>query len=322
MKYLRFRQEAGKWNGTLFSCFYKPLKSDISARPLALTASLLHSFTGDVFTQNLDTGERLHSAYQNGVWQNPAKSKTQRKTSSCTTYYTCHWNVHCPADAGGDQADYYSSSTGGCDEPTGFTLSCGYRTEYTLIEQIEGITVCDDPNDPDPNEPLPPAPVPAVSDPIIDGDAYVIRPHHNLSQILAISTYNGGNRNGVPIFQKTANYYDPGQVWIITSAGNGYWYLKSNTTDYRSRYDLYLDIGGFATAPGAKAVGWEFQGAINQQWQLTLQSNGMYTMTARHSGHVLEIGGASTAPYAQANQWIYYGHASQQWLIYHYTRLP
>ncbi|WP_080241345.1 RICIN domain-containing protein [Spirosoma rigui] len=76
-----------------------------------------------------------------------------------------------------------------------------------------------------------------------------------------------------------------------------------------------LDVANVSTADGARIHQWSYNGATNQQWQLTDLNNGYYSLKAVHSGKMMDIANGSTADGALAIQWASHGEANQQFKL-------
>lgn len=296
LKYLRFQQVAGKWQGCLFSCFYKLPAGDIKQYgERALTPALLSDFTGEVFTQKLDGGEVLHSSYQNGAWQKPTGT-AKGKTTGCKVYYFCQWVLGCANDKSVPGETYYTSSEGGCEEPRGYTLGCGSFTTYSLAQQIYNGTVCDDPGNPGDG--------PDTEYPTIVPDSeYIIK---NMNSNLRLITENEANTAGTRIVQNYRADY-----WRVTSVGGGYYTIA------RQPGGQVIGVQGASTASGAQLSLGSYTGAYEQQWAITKEPNVYltYKIISRKSGLALEPANSSTSPRAFVTQGVYAGVNNQLWII-------
>jgi hypothetical protein len=76
-----------------------------------------------------------------------------------------------------------------------------------------------------------------------------------------------------------------------------------------------LDASGGATANGTPIIQWTYTGGTNQQWRLTRNSAGYYTITGVGSGKALDIPYATTWPGTQLHLWTPTGQPNQQWVI-------
>lgn len=295
LKYMRFQQVAGKWKGSLFSCFYKLPAGDIKQHPARiLTPALLSDFTGDVFTQMLDGGDVLHSTYQDGAWKKPVSNTG--KTAGCKVYYFCQWTLGCSNDKSVPGETYYTSSEGGCEEPSGYTLGCGSFTTYSLAQQVYNGTVCDDPGNPG-DEPDPQYPN------IVLDSEYIIK---NMNSNLRLMTENEANTAGTRIVQNYRADY-----WRVTSVGGGYYTIA------RQPGGQVIGVQGASTASGAQLTLGSYTGAYEQQWAITKEPNVYltYKIISRKSGLALEPLNSSTSPGAFISQGVYSGVNNQLWII-------
>ncbi|WP_239516382.1 RICIN domain-containing protein [Streptomyces sp. ICC1] len=76
-----------------------------------------------------------------------------------------------------------------------------------------------------------------------------------------------------------------------------------------------LDDPAGSTAPGTQLITWTPHGGPNQQWRLTLNTDGSYTLANGSSSLCADVAGGSTAPGAAVVQAACGGGDSQRWLI-------
>ncbi|GAA1942238.1 RICIN domain-containing protein [Kitasatospora viridis] len=80
-----------------------------------------------------------------------------------------------------------------------------------------------------------------------------------------------------------------------------------------------LDDPASSTTAGTQLISWGLHGGPNQQWRLTPQDDGGYTLTNAVSGLCADVDGGSTAAGASVIQWTCTGGSNQHWRV---TRLP
>lgn len=157
-RYLRFEQVNNQWLASVRSYFYTLPKGGLQPPITEVSAAkFLSTFTGDVLTQVLETGEVTHSTYRNGKWQPPQSNKpasgtAARASAYCGTFYDCSWYLSCPPPY--TYRDVRIIGTTGqdyCEPPYGYTLECGYETQYDL-QASYSYQACEDTGD-DPGNP-------------------------------------------------------------------------------------------------------------------------------------------------------------------------
>jgi Ricin-type beta-trefoil lectin domain-like/Secretion system C-terminal sorting domain len=76
-----------------------------------------------------------------------------------------------------------------------------------------------------------------------------------------------------------------------------------------------LDVSGISQANGAVLQQYQYLQQTNQQWGLTQNSNGSYTIRARHSNKVVDVFQALQTENASIVQYDNFNGANQQWNI-------
>lgn len=76
-----------------------------------------------------------------------------------------------------------------------------------------------------------------------------------------------------------------------------------------------MDDPGSSTTAGTQLITWTAHGGSNQQWTLTANSDGSYTMVNGASGLCADVDGGSTAAGAAVIQWTCTGNDNQHWVI-------
>ena len=133
--------------------------------------------------------------------------------------------------------------------------------------------------------------------------------------------YNvNGNKYLSPYFRCTQGEYivqyesRGANYWKFKWAGNDYYYIMNTIT---SNGNLYMDISGASTAPGASNIIWSFNGNDNQKWKVIMRDEymGDCNIQNKNSGLFLDISGASQDEGAQDIQWTPNGGNNQKWRI-------
>lgn len=109
------------------------------------------------------------------------------------------------------------------------------------------------------------------------------------------------------IHQWTLGNDQANQKWIVTSTGDGYWYIKSVHSG------LSLDIKDWSTADGGQLLQYYWGNQANQKWKIEHMSDGYYKLTNQYSGKVLDVSNSSTADGAKVQQWTSNDSAAQRW---------
>ncbi|QDQ03793.1 NPP1 family protein [Bacillus sp. BD59S] len=89
--------------------------------------------------------------------------------------------------------------------------------------------------------------------------AYQIKNIANQNLVLAWNDLNGSNN-----VVATSNQNKEEQYWILTEAGNGYYYVRN-----KKDQNKVLDVSGYGTANGTNVTVYNFHGGNNQTFQLS-----------------------------------------------------
>ena len=127
-----------------------------------------------------------------------------------------------------------------------------------------------------------------------------------------LDVVNGSADNGTNIQQWTYNGYDS-QKFQIKSDGNGYYYILTGASGYKSG----VDIENGSSADGANVLQWEFWGGDMQKYTFTKNSDGSYAIKTKASGGAaaLDVYNMSGDDGANVCQWSYWGGAGQHWVL-------
>ena len=103
-------------------------------------------------------------------------------------------------------------------------------------------------------------------------------------------------------------------IWKTIDAGNGYYYLVSGVGDGGT---YCLDVTGKSTENGANIEIYQYGGGTNQQYYITSNSDGSYTLKTRVSGNksAVEIKDAGVQSGNNVQQWTLNGHNCQNWIF-------
>jgi Ricin-type beta-trefoil lectin domain-like len=85
------------------------------------------------------------------------------------------------------------------------------------------------------------------------------------------------------------------------------WFIQSLSTG------KYLDDPGFSEDRGTLIQQFEYNGGLNQQWEIVDLNNGYYVIVNEYSGKVLDVPGFATGDNVQIQQYTFNGGSNQQW---------
>ena len=117
-----------------------------------------------------------------------------------------------------------------------------------------------------------------------------------------------------------------GLILLLVAAFTLLWTsLAKAETDYTGTYvlrstngsDMVMDVeGGVNSGKGSNIIQWTFHGGVNQQWKLTRQADGSYTIASLlATGYLMDVYGASVNQGVQIIQWPSNGGDNQKWLV-------
>ncbi|UYZ63623.1 RICIN domain-containing protein [Hymenobacter weizhouensis] len=125
----------------------------------------------------------------------------------------------------------------------------------------------------------------------------------------------GGIRKGSKV-----QLYGSGQRWLVESAGNGFFYLTPEAVMTQSP-KLRLDVVDGKSTRGTytNVQIWTPNDSDAQKWKIEPAgpANGIYNLTARHSGKRLDVASSSTADGAAVRQWRPNSSDAQRWQLTH-----
>lgn len=127
---MRFKRENQHWVCNIVEYFYKEKESNLSiSRNIESYQHFISSFTGKLFVTEPLTKQVSSFDYVQGKRQT-----TQARSSAATSclQYSCTWYLSCPPGFYIGEAIVVGTGGDSCEEPTGYTLSCGYDTRYQL----------------------------------------------------------------------------------------------------------------------------------------------------------------------------------------------
>jgi hypothetical protein len=85
------------------------------------------------------------------------------------------------------------------------------------------------------------------------------------------------------------------------------WFIQSLSSG------KFLDDPGFSEDRGTLIQQYDFNGGLNQQWEIVDLNNGYYAIVNEWSGKVLDVPGFATDDRVQIQQWTFNGGTNQQW---------
>jgi hypothetical protein len=149
------------------------------------------------------------------------------------------------------------------------------------------------------------------------GDVYTLAALHS-GRCLDVA--GARNDNGADVLQWDCHGKD-NQAWRITKEGDGSYRLTARHSG------KCLDVAGAELKKGANVFQWDCHSGNNQKWKISATSSaapppatpplaeGLYTLTARHSGKCLDVAGASGKSGANVLQWDCHGKDNQKWRL-------
>jgi beta-glucanase (GH16 family) len=114
---------------------------------------------------------------------------------------------------------------------------------------------------------------------------------------------------GTNIQQWTLGNNQANQKWVVTSTGDGYYWIKSSLSGF------CLDVSNWSTADGAQIDQWTWGNQANQKWKIESTGSGWYKLTNQNSGKVLDVSASSTADGAKIQQWTSNDSSAQRWQL-------
>ena len=144
-----------------------------------------------------------------------------------------------------------------------------------------------------------------------NGSCYKIK---NVNSGLYMQVEGGIAANGTNVQQWGTLDGTVHDIWKTIDAGNGYYYLVSGVGDGGT---YCLDVTGKSTENGANIEIYQYGGGTNQQYYITSNSDGSYTLKTRVSGNksAVEIKDAGVQSGNNVQQWEINGHACQNWIF-------
>jgi hypothetical protein len=144
------------------------------------------------------------------------------------------------------------------------------------------------------------------------GDVYTIAALHSGK---CLDVAGARKDNGADVLQWDCHGKD-NQDWQITKEADGSFRLVARHSN------KCLDVFEAGLNNGANVIQWGCSGANNQKWKISSAqppapplAEGLYTLTARHSGKCLDVAGASGKSGADVLQWDCHGKDNQKWRL-------
>ena len=143
-----------------------------------------------------------------------------------------------------------------------------------------------------------------------EASTYRIKNVHS-GKYLGIDLSKSSNSNA---FQCDENNSGGETLWRLFSAGDGYYYLISNTGDGAS---MALDINGKKTSNGTNIAGYNFNGNDNQKFMMTKNPDGSYKILTKITNcqSAVEVENAQSQSGANVQQWANNGADCQDWIF-------
>ena len=143
------------------------------------------------------------------------------------------------------------------------------------------------------------------------GACYKIK---NVNSGLYMQVEGGSASNGANVQQWGTADYTVHDVWKIVNAGEGYYYLISGVGDGGT---YALDVTGKSKENGANIEIYQYNGAANQQFYITKNSDGSYTIKTRITGNnsAVEVKDGGLQSGDNVQQWVLNGFSCQNWFF-------
>ena len=135
---------------------------------------------------------------------------------------------------------------------------------------------------------------------------------------LCLDVAGGTAKNGANLQVYTPNNTKSQKFkFILKDSQTGQKVLEDGT--YRIATSLNtnigLDVSNASTANQANVQIWKYDNVIQQQFNITYNKNGYYTIIPVHSGKVIDIQGGSNKPGSNVQQYENNGTSAQKWII-------
>ena len=136
----------------------------------------------------------------------------------------------------------------------------------------------------------------------------------NANSGLYMQVEGGLAENGTNVQQWGTTDGTVHDIWKTINAGNGYYYLVSGVGDGGT---YCLDVTAKGTANGTNIEIYQYREVINQQYYITQNSDGSYTIKTRITGNksAVEIKDAGVQSGNNVQQWELNGHPCQNWFF-------
>ena len=143
------------------------------------------------------------------------------------------------------------------------------------------------------------------------GACYKIK---NVNSGLYMQVAGGAAANKANVQQWGTADYTVHDIWKIIDAGSGYYYLISGVGDGGT---YALDVTGKSKENGANIEIYQYNGAANQQFYITKNSDGSYTIKTRITGNnsAVEVKDGGLQSGDNVQQWVLNGFSCQNWFF-------
>ncbi len=137
-------------------------------------------------------------------------------------------------------------------------------------------------------------------------ECYAISARHSgkILEVAALTTLDGIN------IQQNDWREAKNQIWKIKSEEPDYFRIESTANSNK-----VLQVNASANTDGAKANQWTWTNGNNQKWKFTRNSEGYYSITAKHSQKALDVYGVDRNSGASLVQWANTNSNNQQFAV-------
>ncbi len=136
----------------------------------------------------------------------------------------------------------------------------------------------------------------------------------NVNSGLYMDVEGGTQADGTNVQQWGATDSGKHNSWTLESAGNGYYYIKSQLGDGQT---YYLDVADGKSADGSNVQIWTDNDTSSQLFKFVLNTDGTYKILTKASKDksAIEVTSALTDNGANVQQWQLNGHTCQNWTL-------
>lgn len=291
--------------------YYHSLNNNVNKFSMAYTVqancrifaeNCYYSNGGNVICDwNLSSGEMAGSYAESGSKFSGCSRTVQGEGTANNPSYSkpCTWKPSANYDyikLTADQAKTYCTSYSGCQASNANMMYLRFGAKGV---PSAGFTT-------EPSGPM--APVPAV---FANGSVYRIK---NVNSGLYMQVAGGEAKNSANVQQWGSTGTDIHDIWKLIDAGDGYYYLVSAVGDGGT---YVLDVYGKRTADGTNIDIYQYNGADNQKFMLTKNSDGSYKILTKstNGASAVEVANAEKSSGANIQQYTVNGASCQDWTL-------